>query len=207
APIVAGGPSGPKFFAAAAGTPLDITLLGGGLEVLHDLVHLPQADHQRRPGGQYVATVELVNLAPLPRRHPLPTGAARDGVAVHRVATPRGQDELGIPADDFVGRHDALARARTVPQLGKDIAAPGDLDELRDPADAGNERIVPLLEVHARTMRPHARVLTDLLHLVPDVLDEAARRPLAAERAADHEHGAQHVFERALVRAQHRDSA
>src|SRR5262249_16867304 len=149
----------------------------------------------------------LWNLAALHRRHPLPTGSARDGVAIHRLATPRGQDELGIPADDFVGRHDALARARTVPQLDKDIAASGDLDELRDPADAGDERIVPLLEVDTRAMGPHARVLADLLHLVPDVLDEAARGLFATERAADHEHGAQHVFERALVRAQHGDAA
>ena len=64
---------------------------------------------------------------------------------------------------------------------------------------------MPLLEVDARAVGPHRRVLADLVHFVTHVLDQGTRPGLAAERAADEEHGAQHVVDGARVRAEHRD--
>src|SRR5262249_58674814 len=149
----------------AVGTSLDLPLLDGGVKVLHGVVDLPQSGHPRGPGRQHVPAVELVDLPAPHRRHPPPAGSAGDAVAVHRLTTPGRQDDLRVTADHFIGRHDALAGDRAVAQLGEDVAAAGNLDELRDPADAGDEWIVPLLAVHARAIGPHTRVLADLLDL------------------------------------------
>src|SRR6202040_4323804 len=42
-------------------------------------------------------------------------------------------------------------------QVGKHILATGDLDEFRDPANAADERIVPLLEINPRLRPPTNR--------------------------------------------------
>src|SRR5207247_3710178 len=97
-------------------------------------------------------------------------------------------------------RRDGPARGpRRRAERGKAAAATGDLDQLGDPADARDERVVPLLEVDARAVGPHRRVLADLVHFVTHVLDQGTRPGLAAERAADEEHGAQHVVDGARV--------
>src|SRR5204862_5717925 len=84
-----------------------------------------------------------------------------------------------------------------------DVASAGDLDDLRDPTDPGDQRIHPLFEVDARPLGPHRGVLAYVPDLVGDVLDHAPRSLLTAESSTDDEDCFQDVVERALVRAQH----
>src|SRR2546427_8990012 len=123
------------------------------------------------------------------------------------LAAPRREDDLGIPLDHRLRRDDPTVGPRLPAELDEDVTAAGDLDQLGDPADAGDERIVPLLEVDALAVGPHRRIIPDLVHLVPLVLAEPARGLRVADGPADEEDGAQHVVDGARVRAEHRDSA
>ena len=144
-----------------------------------------------------------MDLPVLHRRDPLPAGPARDQRRVDRLAAPRGEDDLGIALDDGVGRDDAALGRVLVAQLGEDVAAARDLDDVRHPADPGDERVHPLLEVDARAVRPHRRVLADLSDFVSQIGDELARLALASQRAADQDDRIEDVVEGALVRAEH----
>ncbi len=56
----------------------------------------------------------------------------------------------GAARDHGVRRDDAFCRGFHSGQFGKNIDAAGDLDQFRHPADAGNHRLVPFLEIDAR---------------------------------------------------------
>src|SRR3989442_899284 len=89
-----------------------------------------------------------------------------------RPALPPPAPPTRGPPDHRRRRDDPAVGPRLPAELDEDVTAAGDLDQLGDPADAGDERIVPLLEVDARAVGPHRRILPDLVHLVPHVLDE-----------------------------------
>ena len=55
-----------------------------------------------------------------------------------------------------IGDHTIAAHALHG-ELGKDVVAAGDADQLADPLDRADHRLVPLLEVDARAARPAAR--------------------------------------------------
>src|SRR5262245_48955090 len=129
-----------------------------------------EPDHERGPRCEDITALELVNLTELHGGDRLPARALGHGVAIYVPAAPRGQDDLRIAPHDLLGRNATPRRASLPAQLGEDVAAASDLDQLRHPADAGNQRIRPLLEIDPGPIGPHRRVLTDLLHLVPDVL-------------------------------------
>src|SRR5207244_11536024 len=116
---------------------------------------------------------------------PAPAGPARVRAWVEGLAEPRGEDDLAIALYDSVARDDAALGRVMVAQLGEDVAAARDLDDVRHPADPGDERVHPLLEVDARAVRPHRRVLADLSDFVSQIGDELARLALASQRAAD----------------------
>src|SRR5438552_13481213 len=84
--------------------------LARGLIVLDDLVNPTQTVHQRRAGGQDVGAVDLVDVTMPDGAHLAPARARRDRRAVHRLAAPRRQDDLGIPARDLAQVDDALLR-------------------------------------------------------------------------------------------------
>ena len=54
-------------------------------------------------------------------------------------------------------RNDTVFGGLLFSQFGKHILATGDLDEFRDPPDAADERIVPLLEINLRLPSPANR--------------------------------------------------
>ena len=61
---------------------------------------------------------------------------------------------LAVRVADLVGRDDAVASELRLTQLRKDRLAACNLDELFDPLDARDERIVPFFEVDTRPARP-----------------------------------------------------
>ena len=87
--------------------------------------------------------------------------------AICRGTTLRPHHEARITSGlrrDHVGRrHDAIARRRGAAQMGEHVLAARDLDQLRDPADAGDHRIVPFLEVDPRPRRSCRRA-SDVRH-------------------------------------------
>src|SRR5205085_11336377 len=126
----------------------------------------------------------------------LPPGPAGDGVGVDGLAAPRREDDLGIAARDLRRIHHAPAGRTLLTKLGEHVPAARELDRLRDPADARDQRIHPFLEIHPRTVGPHTRVLPDLPDLVAHVLDEVAGLTLAPQRATDQEDGLQNLVDR-----------
>src|SRR6266545_5829318 len=123
----------------------------------------------------------------------LPAGASLDRGSVHGLSTPGGDNDLGVPADHLVGVHHALAPGSLVTQLREDVATAGQLDDLRHPADARDQRVMPFLEIHARPVRPDAGELPHLTDLVAKVLDQIARGLLEAEQTAHHENGLENL--------------
>src|SRR5215471_15869074 len=144
-----------------------------------------------------------------PRTHgvdALPAWAPPDGRDVHRLAAPRSKDDLWIPTD-HLGRVDhPLGGRRLVSELGKDVATARELDDLGDPTNPRDERIVPLLEVHPGPIRPYAGELTYLLDLVSHVLDEISRLAIETEEAAHHDDDGEHIIERARIGAEDREA-
>ena len=88
----------------------------------------------------------------------LPARAVGDPFRAHGLAAPRRDDDVRPSLDhglDATMR--SLAELR-VAKLGKDRIAAGDLDQLLDPPDAGDQRVVPFLEVDTRARRQCARL-------------------------------------------------
>src|SRR5258706_4726483 len=67
----------------------------------------------------------------------------RDFCRHELLAAPGADDDVGISRDHIFGGYDALLRGLAAGQRGEDIDAAGNLDELGDPADAGNHRLPP----------------------------------------------------------------
>ncbi len=97
---------------------------------------------------------------------------------------------------------DAIARERHRGALRKHVVAAGDADQLGDPADAGDQRIVPLLEIDARAARQLRRGALDL----GDVIARALHVGLGLRRRADQRAEPQHVVENAFDAAMIRRS-
>ena len=93
-------------------------------------------------------------------------------------------------------------------QLGKDVDAAGDLDQLRHPADAGDHRLVPFLEIDPRPAcergcRARAPASSRCSSEARQRIGLRRRADQRAERA-DHVEDAGDV---ALVEGMHRDAA
>ena len=118
-------------------------------------VQLARAIGQRRGSGlQDDRRLDLVEMPVAHGGHVAPARARRHGLGPEFLAAPRTEDHLGRAARHFerIG-DDAILAQRLARQLRKHIVAAGDADELRHPADAGDLRLVPFLEIHARPAR------------------------------------------------------
>src|SRR5262249_21975423 len=171
---------------------------------LDDVVERPEPAEERRARRQDVRRGDGVD-ATLPHRlEAVPAGAPPDGLQVHRLAAPRGHDDLRGSPDHLLEVDDAAPGVGALAKLREDVLAPGDLDQLRDPADPGDGGVVPLLEVDAGAPGPDARDLASMPDLVLHGGDQPAGAGVAAERAADEPDGPEDVGHAALVQGEHR---
>src|SRR4029077_16941461 len=72
---------------------------------------------------------------------------------LHLLSAPRREDDLGIAPRDLRGIDNTIFGEPATGELRENRLATRDRNELLDPADAGDERIVPLFEKHAEPPR------------------------------------------------------
>src|SRR5277367_2010581 len=107
---------------------------------------------RRRARLQNERRLDFVQLPVADRRHRVPTGSGRHLIGTEALAAPRTEDDIRSAAHDFAGvREDAILAQRTQRALREYIVAAGDADQLADPTNSRDERLVPFLEIDART--------------------------------------------------------
>jgi hypothetical protein len=68
-----------------------------------------------------------------PRHHPL---------GPELLAAPGADDQIRLLRDHLIDRHHAISGGASACTIGKDVDAAGDGDELRDPPNRRNQRVV-----------------------------------------------------------------
>src|SRR5690606_19612507 len=98
--------------------------------------------------------LDLVDVAAAHGLDVGPAGTLGDGLGAKAAPAPRTDDDVGVACDHFHGiGHDAILAERCARLLRETLASARDLDQLGDPADAGDDRVVPFLEVNERLVR------------------------------------------------------
>ena len=93
------------------------------------------------------------------------------------------------------------------PQLGKERLSTGDLDELVHPADARNQRVVPLLEEDTRPVRQIRCAVRDLVQVLFEPFDERFCFGRSPDQRSDHADHLQDLGDAALIERDHRVAA
>src|SRR5579859_7245586 len=140
------------------------------------------------------------------RRHRLPAGARSHGLGAELLAAPGAEDDVRLAADHLGGvRHDALPGERLPGQLREYIDAARHADELRDPGDAGDLRLVPFLEIHPRVPRQPRRRRAQRIQAGFQLRHQRPGLGFAAQHAAQHGDHAEDVRHAAVVEDVHLD--
>ena len=105
-----------------------------------------------------------------------------------------------------MGIDDPILRQAGARQFGKNRIATGDRDELFDPADSRNQRVVPLFEKRSQP-RPLRRGLTDPAESGFEVVRELLCLGLTADQAAEHPDHLENFGDRSLVERDHGNAA
>src|SRR5437867_3947016 len=90
-----------------------------------------------------------MNLVCMDRSDSVPARAGDDLGNTDGFATPRCHDDLGVATAYFVGRDDAFGGCAFGSQVSENIDRSGALYRFSHPANAGDQRIVPFLEIKA----------------------------------------------------------
>src|ERR1700730_5505459 len=121
-------------------------------------------------------------------RDRIPSGSLSDLARNDLLATPRGDNDVGRRSDHVMWRDNSVFGSLLFSQFGKHLLATSDLDEFRDPANATDERIVPLLEVNPRLPSPANR----RRHLVKASFVTLGKRFCLDQRTEQSANGANH---------------
>src|SRR5690606_364880 len=117
-----------------------------------DLAHA--VGQRRRARLQDDRRLHLEQLAVADRGNRVPAGARGDLVRAELLAAPGAEDDVRRAAHDFAGvLQDACLRQWLGRAFGEEVVATGNADQLGDPADAGDRRFVPFLEIDLRPPR------------------------------------------------------
>src|SRR5580765_3462025 len=100
----------------------------------------------RRARLQDVRRLDLEDAVVADGRDAIPARTILNRRLLHLLSAPRREDHLGIAPRDFRRIDDAILREAAARQLREDRRATGDLDELFDPPDPRDQRLVPFLE-------------------------------------------------------------
>src|SRR6185437_4442681 len=69
------------------------------------------------------------------------------------LAAPGADDDIGRRADHVAARHDSVSGILAYGELRKHLDAASAFDEFRYPAEPGDHRLVPFLEIDTRPAR------------------------------------------------------
>jgi hypothetical protein len=103
-------------------------------------------------------------------------------------------------------REDALLRQRLARQLGETILAAGDLHQLGHPADAGDDRLVPFLEIHPGPTRQLRRRRADRREVPLRALREGFGLGMRADHRAEAADVGEDAVHAAVVADPHLDA-
>src|SRR5439155_5706413 len=93
----------------------------------------------------------------------------RDLVRHELFAAPGADDNVGLGADHIGRGYDAVLGILAPGQRGEDVDAAGHLDELGDPTDAADHRLVPFFEIDARMTLERAGARAHLRQPLPEL--------------------------------------
>src|SRR4029450_12539507 len=117
----------------------------------------------RRTGLQDVSRFHFKNAVLSYGDHLIPSRPGANDGLLHFLSAPRREDHFWIAPRNFRGRDDAIAPKTSIGQFREDWLAAGNLDELFDPSDAGNNRLVPLPQENPRAAREMGRRVADTI--------------------------------------------
>ena len=120
-----------------------------------NFTHPPQRLHDRiQPVGQRRRArlqdqrrLDLDDAVVAHRRDVAPARPLPDPVGHDLLAAPGGEDHVGRGVAHDIGRNDPVLGRLLKPQFWQHVLAAGDLDQFGHPADAGDQGIVPFLEI------------------------------------------------------------
>ena len=103
-------------------------------------------------------------------------------------------------------RNDAVLTERLERQFRKTVLPTRKLDQLGNPSDRADRRIVPFFEIDPRLAIQAPGGLANLLVIHPDVLDECLSTLVCSHHGGDLKHHRKNLFDAALIEHRHLDS-
>jgi len=104
----------------------------------------------RRPGRQNQGRFDFAEILVLHGWDAVEASPRCNALRPEFLAAPRADDQIGLPYDHVLGCHDTVLGCALISAIGEDVDPAGDIDELRNPSNSGDQRIVPLFEEHPR---------------------------------------------------------
>src|SRR5688572_29711405 len=161
----------------------------------------------RRTRLQDVRGLDFIDVPVANRRHAAPSFTLRDLFPPHCLAAPRGDNDVRLTLDDVLGADDALLAEFAVAELGENRIAAGDLDELFDPANARDQRVVPLLEKDPRAAGQLCCGGAYRIEFELEMRNQPIRLVGAADQRAKDANHLQYLGHAALIEDHHRVAA
>src|SRR5262245_1175561 len=141
------------------------------------------------------------------RAHLVPPGPGVDNALLDFLSAPRREDHFWIALGNFRRVDDPIARETGIGQFRENRSAAGNLDELLDPSDAGNDRLVPLLEEDAKATWKAASRLANPIEVGLEIGGEPFGGRLTPDQTAEHPNHLQNLGDAALVEGDDRQAA
>src|ERR1700728_10278 len=149
---------------------------------------------------------DLVQRTAADRRYAVEARSVGDLLGTKLLAAPRSDDDVRLAVYYVLRRYDAVLGRFAGCAVGKNIDAARDLDQLRHPADAADDGIVPFLEIKLGPLSPMRSAFArfrqptgQFLHQPAGAIGGADDRAQAADHVED-------LGDRALVEGVHVDA-
>ena len=113
----------------------------------------------------------------------------------------------GFRLEHFIFSNDPILRQPLPAQLREDRFAARDLDELFDPLNAGDERVVPFLEERPRARRKRLCGPANVVETALQPCRERLSLRFAADQAGEYTDHLENLCDRSLVEREDRPSA
>src|SRR5215469_16725384 len=160
-----------------------------------------------RAGLQNQRRFDLVHVLALHSRYSIEARPRCNSLRPEFLAAPRADDQIGFPLDDLLNRHNAVLGSALVSAIGENVDAAGYLDELRNPSNSGDQRIIPLLEKHLWPLRQACGPLASFGQTGFESFDKLLGPLARAHHCPEHADHIEDPGDSALVEGVHLDPA